>query len=152
MGEEHRVVAIGGRARAALERSAGHAEALSAFPGSPYLRAAGELIWGSARLPARHPRAVHVERPVRATGAVRFGSLPPPDVGACALPAATPDSLANARRGCTRLVAASAAIGAPQGLGLLLVGEAPPFPLDAGMPHVRALVRAVRAGDADAAC
>lgn len=148
---EHRVVAIGARARAALERSRGHAEALSAFPASPYLRAAGELIWVSHRLPAAHPRAVQVERPVHVAGAVRFGALPAPETGACALPLASRAALARARRTCTKLVAAFDAIGAPRGLGLLHVGQLPPFPLDAALPHVTLFARAVHADDPDAA-
>lgn len=145
------VVAIGARARAALERSRGHAEALSAFPASPYLRAAGELIWVSHRLPAAHPRAVHVARPVHAAGVVRFGALPAPDTRACSLPLASRTALARARRACAKLVASPDAIGVPRGLGLLLVGQLPPFPLDAALPHVTMLARAVHADDPDAA-
>jgi hypothetical protein len=151
MDERLTVVAIGARARAALERSRGHAVALSAFPASPYLRAAGELIWVSHRLPAMHPRAVQVERPVHAAGAMRFGALPAPETSACALPLATRAALVRARRTCTDLLAAPDAIGAPRGLGLLLVDQSPPFPLDAALPHVTLFARAVQADDADAA-
>jgi len=150
--DEYRVVAIGARARAALERSGGRAVTLSAFPASPYLLAAGELIWVSHRLPAAHPRAVHVGRPLtHAAGSVWFGALPPADTLSCALPVASRAAVACARDTCGSLLAAPEAIGAPKGLGLLLVGQSPPFPLAAAVPHVTAFARAVRADDAAAA-
>jgi hypothetical protein len=151
MDERLIVVAIGTRARAALALSAGRVEALSAFPSSPYLRAAGELIWVSHRPPAMHPRAVHVGRPLQGAGAVRFGALPAPDTQSCALPTPNRAALAAARRTCARLLATVDAIGAPQGLGMLLGGRLPPFPLDAAVPHVRAFARALRTEDPDAA-
>jgi len=150
-GEEWPVVAIGARARAALERSDRRAEALAAFPGAPYLRAGGEVIWVSHRLPAAHPRAVQVGRALAAARGVRFGALPEPDPQACALPAATRATVSRARATCRALAAAPAAIGAPRGLGLLLAGETPPFPLEAAVPHVSAFAAAIAAGDADAA-
>lgn len=145
------ILSIGPRAHAALARSHGHAEALSAFPASPYLRAGGEVIWVSHRLPAAHPRAVHVAHPLPAGPGVRFGALPAPDTRACALPAATRAALARARKACRALFAEPDAIGAPRGLGALIAGELPAFPLDAAVPHVEAFARAVGAGDADAA-
>ncbi|MCZ7562685.1 MAG: DUF2877 domain-containing protein [Burkholderiales bacterium] len=149
------VDAIGARARAALERGGRRAEPLAAFPSSPYLRAGGELIWVSHRLPAAHPRAVRVASPPPAAGegrgSVRFGALPAPDVRACALPAATGAGLARARAACAALAAAPDAIGAPRGLGVLLVGRTPPFPLEAAVPQVDALGAALAAGDAGAA-
>ncbi|MCC6610371.1 MAG: DUF2877 domain-containing protein [Burkholderiales bacterium] len=145
------VVGIGARARAALERSAGHAEAMPAYPASPYLRAAGELIWVSHRLPAAHPRAVRIERPLPGARNVRFGALPVPDARPCMLPAPNHAALAAARRTCARVLANVHAIGSPQGLGTLLAGRLPPFPLDAAVPHVRAFARALRADDPGAA-
>jgi len=144
------IIAIGARARAALERSGGHAEALAAFPGSPYLRAAGELIWVGTRLSNAHPRAVLLDAPVAPGGALRFGALPPAERAPWAAPSASPQSLARARAGCAQLVADVSAIGAPRGLGLLLAGATPPFPLDACVPLVARLAAALRAEDPDA--
>ncbi|MCL4800927.1 MAG: hypothetical protein KJ025_15150, partial [Burkholderiales bacterium] len=118
-GEEYPVVAIGARARAALERSDRRAEALAAFPGAPYLRAGGEVIWVSHRLPAAHPRAVQVGRPLAAERDVRFGVLPEPDPQACALPAATRATVSRPRAPGGALAAAPAAVGAPRGRGWL---------------------------------
>jgi Protein of unknown function (DUF2877) len=148
---EHRVIAIGARARAALERSRGHAEALAAFPGSPYLRAAGELIWVGGRLSTAHPRAVLLDSPVAPGGGMRFGELPPAERAVCAAPVADARSLARARSGCAALVADLSSIGEARGLGMLLAGRTPPFPLDACVSHVSRLAAALRADDAEAA-
>lgn len=144
------VIAIGARAREALERSRGHAEALAAFPGSPYLRAAGELIWVGSRLSTAHPRAVLLDSPAILRGGMRFGVLPPAVREACAAPVADAKALACARRGCAGLVADLGAIGEAKGLGMLLGGRTPPFPLDACVPHIARLAAALRAGDAEA--
>ncbi len=147
---DHRVVTIGTRARAALERSRGHAETIPAFPGSTYLRAAGELIWVGNRLSTAHPRAVLLDVPVTPGGGMRFGVLPPAERAACAVPPADAESLARARAGCAELVSDLHAIGDASGLGMLLTGEMPPFPLDACVPHVVRLAAALRVNDAAA--
>jgi len=149
--EEYPVIAIGSRAREALQRSHGRAEALAAFPGSPYLRAAGELIWVGSRLSNAHPRAVLLESPVTPGAGMRFGALPPAERAACVAPEADVASLVRARAACTALVADVEAIGAAKGLGLLLTGRTPPFPLDACVPHIARLAGALRADDPEAA-
>jgi Protein of unknown function (DUF2877) len=148
---EQRIIAIGTRARAALERSRGHAEALAAFPGSPYLRAAGELIWVGTRLSTTHPRAVLLDAPVIPGGGMRFGVLPAAERAACAAPAADAASIFRAREGCAALVSDLRAVGEPRGLGMLLAGGMPAFPLDACVPLIERLATALRADDADAA-
>lgn len=147
----HRVVTIGFRARAALERSRGHAEAIAAFPGSPYLRAAGDLIWVGSRLSTAHPRAVLLDAPVKPGGSMRFGALPPAERAACSVPAASAESIVLARAGCARLIADLHSVGEARGLGMLLAGRVPPFPLDACVPHIARLAAALRANDAETA-
>ena len=70
------VLAIGAKARAALEASGGIARPLAAFPDAPYFDAAGEIVWVGSRLPAMHPRAVVTAEPVLRGEAARFGALP----------------------------------------------------------------------------
>lgn len=144
---DHHVISIGACARAALEQSRGYAEALPAFPGSPYLRAAGELIWVGSRLSTAHPRAVLLDVPATPGGSMQFGALPPAERAACAVPAADQAALARARASCALLVSDLTAIGEPRGLGMLLAGRAPPFPLDACVPHIARLSAALRAED-----
>jgi len=144
---DHRVISIGARARAALEQSRGHAESLPAFPGSPYLRAAGELIWVGSRLSTAHPRAVLLDMPAALGGSMQFGALPPAEHEACAVPAADAAALAHARASCAVLISDLGAIGEPRGLGMLLAGRTPPFPLDACVPHIARLSAALRAED-----
>ena len=142
-----RVVRIGERARQALSRSRGEAIALAGFAGGPYFAAAGELIWVGARLPAMHPRAVITEDSAAGAAALRFADLPaqgwmprPPPSGRLAATRIA----ANIRALCRTLLA----IDKPRGLGALLAGTLPAFPLDLAVTRVRALARAYRRDDA----
>lgn len=139
------VLAIGAKARAALERSGGAAAPLAAFPEAPYYDAGGEVVWVGARLPAMHPRAVVTAAPVARGAVARFGALP----GAAwspRLPA--PSRAAAAAAG--RLAARIGELGPPRGFGALLAGATPAFPLDLAVPRVHALAAAYRADDRDA--
>jgi hypothetical protein len=139
------VLAIGRRARIALERSGGVAQPLAAFPDAPYFDAAGEIVWVGSKLPARHPRAVLTARPVARSAVVSFGALPG-EAWSPSLPAHTaPRAVAEA---CRRLVAEVGRLGEPRGFGALLVGATPAFPLDLAAPRVRALAAAYAANDA----
>lgn len=141
------VLAIGKRARAALERSGGVARPLVAFPDAPYYDAAGEIVWVGSKLPVRHPRAVLTARPVARSAVVSFGALPG-DAWSSSLPAhgARP----AVARACRRLIEGADHLGAPRGFGALLVGATPPFPLDLAAPRVRALAAAYAIDDAQA--
>jgi hypothetical protein len=139
------VLAIGAKARAALEASGGVARPLAAFPDAPYFDAAGEIVWVGSRLPAMHPRAVVTAEPARRGETARFGALPR-DGWSPALPAAASTTVAA----CVRLAASVANLGEPRGFGGWLVGETPPFPLDLAVGRVRALVVAYRRDDVGA--
>lgn len=138
------VLAIGAKARAALERSGGTAAPLAAFPDAPYYEAAGEVVWVGSRLPAMHPRAVVTAAPVARGGIARFGALP----GEAWSPRLPPPSSATAASA-ARLVARIVELGAPRGFGALLTGSTPSFPLDLAVSRVRALAAAYRADDPD---
>lgn len=141
------VLAIGAKARAALERSGGIARPLAAFPDSPYFDAGGELIWVGARLPAMHPRAVVTAAPVARGAVARFTALPA-DGWSPTLPARA--GAAETAAACRRLQANVASLGEPRGFGWLIVGGTPPFPLDLAVERVHALAAAYRADDGDA--
>jgi hypothetical protein len=138
------VLAIGAKARAALERSGGAAAPLAAFPDAPYYDAGGEIVWVGSRLPAMHPRAVVTAMPV-ARGEVRFGALPG-EAWSPRLPAPSRGIVESARR----LVARIAELGEPRGFGAVLAGVTPTFPLDLAVPRVHALTAAYRADDHEA--
>jgi len=139
------VLAIGRKARAALEASGGVARPLAAFPDAPYFEAAGEIVWVGSKLPARHPRAVLTAQPVARCAEVSFGALPG-EAWSRTMPARVdPGVVAGA---CRRLVGAIDRVGAPRGFGALLAGVTPSFPLDLAAPRVRALAAAYRADDA----
>ncbi len=137
------VLAVGAKARAALERSGGAAAPLAAFPDAPYYDAAGEIVWVGARLPAMHPRAVVTAAPVARGRTARFGALP----GEAWSPRLPPPARATAAAA-ARLAARVGALGAPRGFGALLAGATPAFPLDLAVPRVRALAAAFDADDA----
>jgi hypothetical protein len=131
-----RVLRIGERARAALARSGGVAAPLAGFAQTPYLEAAGEVVWVGARLPALHPRAVIVSQAPPRGVTLRFDGVPAHG-WAPRLP--NFDEQAAAR---VRYTARS--------LGPLLAGRRPGFPFDLARPWIEALADAYRRGDPDA--
>jgi hypothetical protein len=140
------VVAIGAKARAALERSGGVARPLAAFPDAPYYDAAGEIVWVGSSLPARHPRAVLTAQPVVRGRGANFGALPG-EAWTHALPAPGRIDARAVRAACARLVAAAGELVTPRGFGTLIAGRTPAFPLDLAVPRVRALANAYAADD-----
>jgi hypothetical protein len=141
------VVAIGRKARAALQASGGTARPLAAFPDAPYFDAAGEIVWVGSKLPARHPRAVLTAAPVGRGAVLAFGALPR-EPWSRALPARA--ERAVVAQACRSLVGALDRLGEPRGFGALLAAGTPAFPLDLAAPRVRALAAAYRADDAAA--
>ncbi len=135
-----RAAAVGWRARRALRRSGGVARRLGAAAG--YLEAAGEILWLGATGAPLHGRAVLADEVPRASDVVV-------DLAAARLwrpplferdPA--PATLAAAAG---RLRSALNQVGEPLGLGTLLVGRAPEFPLASSRPAARELARACAA-------
>jgi hypothetical protein len=139
------VLAIGAKARAALEASGGVARPLAAFPDAPYFEAAGEIVWVGSRLPAMHPRAVVTAAPVRRGEAARFSALPS-ESWSPALPAGGRTTI----DACARLSANVGSLGEPRGFGWLAVGGTPPSPLDLAVARVHALEAAYRDDDTEA--
>lgn len=142
------VLAIGAKARAALEASGGVARPLAAFPDAPYFDAAGEIVWVGSRLPAMHPRAVVTAEPMRRGETARFGALPS-ESWSPALPAGGRTTV----DACARLGANVASLGEPRGFGWLAVGGTRgtlPFPLDLAAGRVHALEAAYRGDDPEA--
>lgn len=138
------VLHVGELARAALERSGRTASALGELEGGPWFRAAGELIWAGARLPALHPRAVVTAGPLGRGAALRVTALPGRGWQPRLPGAADPGAL---RAGATRLRDALVGSAAPRGFGALLAGAAPGFPLGLGADSVRRLAAALARDD-----
>jgi hypothetical protein len=136
------VLSIGAKARAALEQSGGTASPLAAFPDAPYYDAGGEIVWVGSRLPAMHPRAVVTAAPVARGEVARFGALPG-EAWSPRLPEPSRALVASAKRLASRV----AELGEPRGLGAVLVGATPAFPLDLVVPRVHALAAAYRSDD-----
>ena len=136
------VLAIGAKARTALEASGREARPLATFPDAPYFQAGREIVWVGSRLPAMHPRAVVTAEPVARGVIARFGALP----DATWSPALPPNGREVAA-GCRRLRADLSSFGVPRGFGALLAGELPPFPLDLAVARVHGLASAYRDGD-----
>jgi Protein of unknown function (DUF2877) len=136
------VLAIGAKARAALEASGREARPLAAFPDAPYFEARGEIVWVGSRLPAMHPRAVVTTEPVTRGVIARFAALPD-----AAWSPTLPPNGREVATACRRLCADASSLGEPRGFGTLLAAELPPFPLDLAVARVRALAAAYRDDD-----
>jgi Protein of unknown function (DUF2877) len=143
-------VAIGPLARAALERSGRFATPLAELPDAPYYEANSEILWVGAHLPAMHPRAVVTASPVPRGCSVYFDPLPS---SSCAprAPRLEQTSWRLVIEGVKKLRDAVLS-SPPRGLGELLAGRSPAFPLDFATPRVQTLARAYAANDADAVC
>jgi hypothetical protein len=140
-----RIVAIGERARRALERSGGAARPLAAFPESPWYEADREIVWIGSRLPALHPRAVMTETPPVRGRELRFELIPRSAWSPHVLKVDHSSSVRVAS-GARKLKRTVARLGTPGGFGALLVRKTPQFPLDRAIALVRALAARVRAG------
>ena len=144
-----RIVAIGERARRALERSGGAARPLAAFAESPWYEADRQIVWIGSRLPALHPRVVMTASPPVRGRELHFESIP---ASAWSPHVLKLDRSGSARvaSGARKLQGTVASLGTPGGFGALLVRKAPQFPLDRAIPQVRALARAFAHDDPDA--
>lgn len=145
-----RVTAIGWKARAALDAGGGAARVLAPLSASIYLTAGAEILWLGAAGATSHPRAILCADPLDRAARLEPGA--PVSVGATRVspwrPAEVPagrDAAAAMARGAARLGAAAWALGAPDGLGALLVGAPPAFPLAAAAGPARALAAACAA-------
>ena len=144
-----RIVAIGERARRALERSGGAARPLAAFAESPWYEADRQIVWIGSRLPALHPRAVMTESPPERGRELHFELIPR---SAWSPPVLKVDhsSRAGIALGARKLQSAVAKLGTPGGFGALLARKSPQFPLDRAIAQVRSLERAFTQDDPDA--
>lgn len=146
-----RVVALGWKAAAVLERTGGRASVLAPLSESLYLTADDEILWlGHAGAPL-HPRAALTAEtlPWDATS-VELESDGANVWKPATVPAAT-RAPANLSAGVEALLAALGGLGRPAGLGALLAGSLPSFPLDAAADRAARLAAACGADDADAA-
>lgn len=165
-----RVTEIGGKAADALARARGTARVLAVLSGSVYLVADGQIVWLGGPGSTLHPRAMLAPAPAAVVGdALRVDATharswrPPP----LALGPSSADSIAA---GCRRLRGSLSAVGAPDGLAVLLgdlapEGRATPTSpegrrgsrsihaelLERAAPGVHALAAACAAGDAPSA-
>jgi hypothetical protein len=149
-GPELRIVALGERARSALERSGGTAQPLAAFPDSPWYEAADQIVWIGARLPALHPRAILTSIAPPRGRSLHFESIPV-STWSARLPLLDAGDVARVVAGAKRMQRSVVAAQVPQGFGTLLQRSSPQFPLDRAMPWVRKLGRAFARDDPDAA-
>jgi hypothetical protein len=145
-----RLAAVGWKADAALRATGGTARALAPLTGSIYLYAGGTIVWLGRSDGLRHPRAMLATREPTITGdAIRFDvtGLHPwrPRRGRRG------DSTALAH-GARTLVARLQRSGSrPLGLGALLMGATPSFPLDRAVRPVTEVAAACDHDDPAAA-
>ena len=145
--------AIGAIAARGLAASGGWAFPLAEFPDAPYLRAGSEIIWiGDPALldeGAMHPRMVLTQSAARRGRSVRI------DTRSATTWQPTPLSIARGAMSgfvsrAAKLKAAIRDVGVPRGLGPLLIGETPLFPLHLAEGHIRKVAGLISDDDANA--
>jgi hypothetical protein len=151
VGRVIRVVALGWKAAAVLERTRSRASVLAPLSESIYLTAGDEILWlGCAGAPL-HPRAALTDAPLPSgaaalelacSGARVWTPAPVPAAGRAA---------ASLRAGGEALRAALGELGRLDGFGPRLAGRAPSFPLDAAADRAARLAAACGADDPDGA-
>jgi hypothetical protein len=145
------VVEVGGKARRALARTGGTARVLAELSASRYLTANGEIVWLAGPGGPLHPRAALVTTlPEAVDGMVRL-DLTRARLWRGATPPRAPEALGRLALGCRALADALGEIGTPEGLGRLLAGAAPAFPLDRAAVAARGLAHACAAHDPEGA-
>jgi hypothetical protein len=145
-----RATAIGWRAHAALDVTGGRARVIAALTDSCYADAAGELIWLGPGDRALHARAVIAGEPATADVDALIDVVS--DGAAAWHPAALPACGSLSVAG---LLAVIPSLGAPRGLGRLLVpgdgARGADQLLERARPHAARLAAACSADDPDAA-
>lgn len=138
----HRINAIGFRAHRALCRTGGVAWPVLKCSAGSYLRADGDVIWVGARAASMHPRTVMVSAPLPSdTRPQRF------DLTHSRPWQPRPDPSSGSRAAAIEAVRAILAdeirtMGPSRGVGKLLFGEVPAFPLDLGVVRFERLAHA----------
>lgn len=143
-----RPVAIGWKAHAALRVTGGTARVLAPLTTSTYLDANGQVVWLGGIDSVRHPRAIQARGEfVADSGTVIFdlAGLDPWPPRGCADATVSRDV---SRALLARLRQPPADVPAPLGLGRLLVGASPDFPLDRAVGAVTAMAFACDHDDA----
>lgn len=147
-----RAIAIGWRARAALERTAGRVTVQVPLAESAYAMAGEVIVWLGAPAAVLHGRAIVCDE---VPGVVAGDALVVD--GAAATTWQPPAPPSTARESATmmeqarELRARAALLGAPGGLAALWTTSALPFPLARAGSDAQALARACAAGEASAA-
>ena len=137
-----RVLALGQRAADALAQSTGNLQPIPGFEQTPYRLAGEEIVWVGTHGQS-HPRAVFVQSAPNGETLEWNAHLTPLALththAGLNADAVRRNFLGFARR-CTEL-------GEPRGLGRLLAGSLPPFPLDLRADSARRLAAAAGNGD-----
>ena len=143
-----RVLALGERAASALAKSGGALRLVPGFAQTPYRLAGEDIVWVGMRGEA-HPRAVFVDGPAHEM-ALAWDACGDTHAAPTRQQPHGPLDGSHAAQALGELARRCRELGEPRGLGLLLVGLTPPFPLDMRADAAHALAAAVAAGDVDA--
>jgi hypothetical protein len=139
-------LAIGRKAWLALAASEGVIRRPAGMRESAYLEAGGDIVWAADGGTVSHPRAIVLSGPVPSDwtgGRLSLQGLAP---WTPALPSTVDGGLSALRGGARALSQAIVAAERPRGLGTLLAGSGPDFPLAGARPLAEALAEAVREG------
>ena len=119
------------------------------LPGSSFWAAGDDLVWLASKEPLSHPRAFALVPPWPGSWNEGVLALEQAMVWRPSLPRTTEASLAELGRAAEALAAAVPELEAPRGLGLLLGGGTPDFPLGNARAHMVRVAQMVSGGDMD---
>lgn len=147
---------LGATAHAALAAESGLVTVLAPLSRSLYVRAGDEIVWLGAMDATLHARAMLTPLPPEAWNATRPGDAVRLDARSATRwqPARWDPGRASRQAlvaGAQALLDARAALGRADGLGALLAGRFPGFPLHDAHPRASALAQACQADDPEAA-
>ncbi|HKO07970.1 MAG TPA: DUF2877 domain-containing protein [Alphaproteobacteria bacterium] len=141
--------AIGCTALAAVRASRGVVRRLADSGGSAFWAAGDEVVWLTSKEPLPHPRAIALSAALPSDASEGLLSLDRSTVWRPSLPVSSKESVSALVARARTLATALLSLERPRGLGVLLAGGTPDFPLAHAGEGLARFADAARAGDPD---
>ena len=141
--------AIGCTALAALRASRGVVHRLADSGGSAFWAAGDDVVWLTSKEPLPHPRAIVLSAPFPSGASEAVLSIDRSTVWRPSLPVSTKESASALAARARTLATALLSLERPRGLGVLLAGGTPDFPLAHAGEGLARFADAARAEDPD---
>ena len=141
--------AIGCTALAALRASRGVVHRLADSGDSSFWAAGDEVVWLTSKGPLPHPRAIVLSAPFPSGASEAVLSIDRSTVWRPSLPVSTKESVSTLAASARSLAMELSSLERPRGLGVLLAGGTPDFPLAHAGEGLARFADAARAEDPD---